>query len=287
MKKMTATALSLVTASSLMAADSIESMFKEGKVSGQIRSFNISRDVTDTRPSKDEYTRKANAIGGHLKYETGALNGFSLGGAFYTTNGYALRSNKTDYTRVDPTLLGDNNDAYSILGEAYVQYKTGNTTFKAGRQKLNTPLAGADDARMLPNLFEAYVLTNTDVKDTTLVAAHVTKFAQGTFGRAYNGGTLAITAGYSMTDSRTRVGEFVNMGEYAIGDNTSGVTVGGIIYTGIEGVKLQAWDYYAHDILNAIYLQADASTKLSNGVTLYGAVQYIDEGDIGSNTATL
>jgi hypothetical protein len=281
MKKMTATALSLVTASSLMAADSIESMFKEGKVSGQVRAFSISRAM------ENSYTRKANAIGGHLKYETGTLNGFSLGSAFYTTNGFSLRDDKTDYTKVDPTLLGDDNDAYSILGEAYLQYKTGNTTFKAGRQKLNTPLAGADDARMLPNLFEAYVLTNTDVKDTTLVAAHVTKFAQGTFGRAYTSGAVSVTAGYSLTDSKTRVGEFVNMGEYAIGDNTSGVTVGGIIYTGIEGVKLQAWDYYAHDILNAIYLQADASTKLSNGVTLYGAAQYIDESDVGNNSVTV
>ena len=25
----------------------------------------------------------------------------------------------------------------------------------------------------------------------------------------------------------------------------------------IENLKLQAWDYYAHDILNAVYLQAD------------------------------
>ena len=80
-----------------------------------------------------------------------------------------------------------------ILVKPILQYKYGNTTFKAGRQKLDTPLAGPDDARMLPSLFEAYVLSNTDIKDTTLIAAHVTKFAAGTFANGYDaGGVLGL-----------------------------------------------------------------------------------------------
>ncbi len=63
----------------------------------------------------------------------------------------------------------------------------GNTNIKIGRQVLNTPLAGADDARMLPNLFEAAVLSNTDIENTTLIAAHVTRETVGTFG-IFSGG---------------------------------------------------------------------------------------------------
>ncbi len=161
-----------------MASDDLVGMFKDGKVSGQFREFSISREVDDTRPTlNNDYTRKANTIGGYLKYETGTWNGLSLGAAAYATIGVHL-GNRANVNEVDPTLLGENNSNDVYLGEAYLQYKNGNTIFKGGRQKLDTPMAGSDDARMLPNLFEAYVLSNTDVKDTTLVAAHVTKFAQ-------------------------------------------------------------------------------------------------------------
>jgi len=273
------------------AADDLASMFKEGKVSGQIREFSISREVEDTRPAlNNDYTRKANAVGGYLKYDTAAWRGVSLGAAFYTTNGFLLASPKTDYKEVDPTLLGKNNDSYTILGEAYLQYKNSNTTFKGGRQRLDTPMAGSDDARMVPNLFEAYVLSNTDIKDTTLIAAQVTKFAQGTFGRVYDaslgGGNavLSVTAGYSLIDSRNQVGQFVDMGSYAIGENTGGVSVAGAIYSGIPGLKLQVWDYYAKNILNAVYAEANYGWSYANGVSPYVGAQYISERDVGSNS---
>lgn len=276
-----------------MAADDLAGMFKEGKASGQLRAFYIDRDY-DGYSDATSVHRNSTAIGGYLKYETGAWSGLNLGAAFYTTNGLFLEDKKVgtaDNPEVDPTLLGKDNDSTTYLGEAYVQYKNGNTTFKGGRQKLDTPMAGSDDARMLPNLFEAYVLSNTDVKDTTLIAAHVTKFAQGTFGRAYNGAgsvsdkTLSVTSGYSLVDSKNNVGEFVDMGTYAIGDNTGGVSVLAAVYTGIKGLKLQLWDYYAHDILNAVYAEANYGWSYANGIAPYVAVQYISERDVGSNNA--
>ena len=268
--------------SSLNAADSVSSMLSEGKVSGQIREYSISRTMDYSNPTKDDFTRSANAIGGHLKYETANFNGLSFGTAFYTTNGFANSEDKTT-GKFDPTLLGPNNESYSILGEAYLQYVNSNTIFKGGRQKLATPLAGADDARMLPNLFEAYLLINKDIPNTTIIAGRVTRFAQGTFGRAYGGGALAATGGYSAVDSKNQVGEFVNMGEYALGQKTDGVSVVSASYKNC-GFKAQLWDYYAHDILNAIY--ADASYKVKLGaITPFVAAQVISESDIGDKLA--
>jgi hypothetical protein len=265
-------------------ADNAAGMFSEGKVSGQFREFSISREVDDTRPVvNNDYTRKANTVGGYLKYETGAWNGLSFGAAAYGTIGVHL-GNRANVNDVDPTLLSKDNKNDVYLGEGYLQYKNGNTTFKGGRQKLDTPMAGSDDARMLPNLFEAYVLSNTDIKDTTLIAAHVTKFAQGTFGRAYTNGVLSATAGYSLVDSRNQTGTFTDMGKYAIGVDTDGVSVAAAIYSGIPGLKLQIWDYYAHDILNAIYAEANYGWSMANGVAPYVAAQWINERDVGSNT---
>lgn len=267
------------------AAEDLSSMFSQGKASGQIREFTISRSV-DVSTGTD-YTRSANAVGGYLKYETADFKGLSFGAAFYTTNGFLNDSPKNVYTKVDPTLLGKNNENYSMLGEAFVQYKTGNTSFKAGRQKLDTPMLGSDDARMLPNLFEAYVLTNKDIANTTLTAAHVTKFAQGTFGRAYTNGILAATAGYSKVDARDQVGEFTNMGTYAVGQSTDGVSILSATYTLDKNLKVQLWDYYAHDMMNTIYGQADLSWNclVTDLIKPSLSVQMIKEDNIGDDLA--
>lgn len=266
------------------AAEDLNGMFAQGKASGQIREFSISRSVD--RSAATDYTRKANAIGGYLKYETADYSGLSFGTAFYTTNGFLNDSPKTDYTQVDPTLLGKNNENYSMLGEAFIQYKAANTTFKAGRQKLDTPMLGSDDARMLPNLFEAYVLTNKDIANTTLTAAHVTKFAQGTFGRAYGaGGILGSTAGYSSWDALNQVGEFKNMGAYAVNKSTDGVSILSATYAMDKTLKVQLWDYFAHNIMNTIYGQADLSWKClaTDMVKPSLSVQMIKEDKVGDD----
>jgi imipenem/basic amino acid-specific outer membrane pore len=271
MKKTTSIALSLISASSLMAADSITNALKESSVSGQVRSFYINRDIANSTSSRDSL-----AIGGKLKVETGSVNGLSAGVAFYTTNGEdsLLQDN------VDKTLFGEDGKSYTILGEAYLKYVRNNFDITTGKMKLNTPLAGSDDARMIPNLFNATVANYKGIKNTTLVAAHVTEIADGSFSNAYAGGNLAITSGYGLDSSST--GEFVNMGSHALGmgNDTDGVSAVAVIYTGIANTKVQVWDYQAHDILNALYAQVD--TKVGN-ISL--SAQYLSESDIGSKLA--
>ncbi|MDA3908567.1 MAG: OprD family outer membrane porin [Sulfurimonas sp.] len=279
---LSAMVIGLLSSVSVQAADDLSSMFKEGKTSGQIREFTINRNVTDTRSAKDSYERKANTIGGHLKFVTDDFKGLSFGTAFYTTNGFWLGDTK-DSTEVDPTLFGVDNEGYAILGEAFIKYKFGETEFIGGRQKITNPMISSDDARMLPNLVETYSITNKNLPDTTLEIAHTTKFAQGTFGRAYGaGGILAATAGYSAVDPSGQVGDFVNMGDYAVGKTTDGVTSLSAVYSGVKGLKVQLWDFYAHDIMNTIYADASYNLKLDS-VTPFVAAQFIKQNDVGDN----
>lgn len=269
----------VVSTTALSAAEDLNSMFSEGKASGQVRMFYIDREYQGSAGNQTH--RGSTAIGGHLKYETAELSGFSLGAAFYTT--HEIDSRNT----VDPTLFGKDDEGYSILGEAYLQYKYKNTTFKGGRQKLVTPMLGDDDARMIPNLFEAYVLTNKDIANTTLTLGHVTKFAQGTFGRTYSGGILSATSGYSYVDSKNHVGSFTNVGTYAFDEKTDGITMASVVYTGIENLKLQLWDYYAHDIMNIIYGEANYSWNclVTDALKPYAGVQIIKEDSVGDEFA--
>jgi imipenem/basic amino acid-specific outer membrane pore len=291
MKKITLSAVALGLLVSAQAVEDLSSMFSEGKTSGQIREFSVDREYQGSAGSTTH--RRGNAIGGHLKFETADYKGLSFGAAAYTTNGFLNDTDYTDLTKVDPTLFGPGNENLTFMGEVYFNYKYEKTNFRAGRQTLETPMAGGDDARMIRNLFEAYMLTNTDIDGVTLTAGHIAGFSQGTFGRVYNAAAddanalLSVTSGYSYVDSRNQVGDFTNMGTYAVGQKTDGVSVASVVYTGVENLKLQLWDYYAYDLMNVIYAQADYSWTclLNENVKPYAAVQFIKEDNVGKDLA--
>ena len=278
----------LLSGASLM-ADSLGEAFENGKFSGQARFFYIDRTYSGTI----ENNRNSLAAGGYLKYESAPFYNLSVGTALYSTNLVDIHDDDPRTSAsYDPSLFGGDFDSYAYVGELYLNYAIGNTNIKLGRQKLDTPLAGSDDARMLPNLFEALVVSNTDIPDTTLIAAHVTKEAVGTFGNVYSLSTpsnqyLALQSGYGLGFKEATSGNFRDMGVVALGagTDTDGVSAVAAIYSGVEGLKLQAWDYYAHDILNALYLQADYSIKINDSVGIKGALQYINESDIGDKLA--
>jgi hypothetical protein len=287
MKKVTLSVVTIALLSSgAYAADNLADAFKEGKTSGQIRSFYIDR----TYEGSLENNRNSLAVGGNLGFETGSVNGLSAGVRFYTTNNIDLHSGPRSSANYDPSLFGDGFTSYSMVGEAFFNFKGENTNVKIGRQKLNTPLAGADDARMLPNLFEAAVLSNTSLDNTKLIAAHVTRESVGTFGNVYGPGQLSIQSGYGLGFKSGTNGRFADMGRIALGDagaDTIGVTAAAAIYKGIPGLTLQAWDYYAHDILNAIYLQGDYgwNCALSDSVKMKASGQLIHQSDVGDKLA--
>jgi len=265
----------VITSSNLvLSANPVVDMFEKGKVSGEWRTFYIDRDRHGSTGNNQQDTNGL-STGGYLKYETGKLGSVSTGMAFYTTN--PLDSNPSHR---DPTLSNDNKEGYTILGEAYLQYDspTGNM-IKIGRQKLDTPLAGSDDVRMLPNLFEALVLKTDHIEKSTLILAHVSRFSAGSFSNAYPqaGGALALSTGYGLNNDS---GTFMNMGEYAVGEKTKGVSALGFMSSLIPNTKLTVWDYFAHDILNAIYAKVEISQTIGNVVPMFSA-QYISEKNTG------
>lgn len=316
MKKIALSVATLSLVVSANAAEDLSTMFSEGKASGQIREFSVDREYQGTAGNTTH--RRGNAIGGHLKFETADYKGLTFGAAAYTTNGFLNDTDYTDTNKVDATLFGPGNENLTFMGEVYFNYKYDKTNFRAGRQTLETPMAGGDDARMIRNLFEAYMLTNKSFDGVVLTAGHIQGFSQGTFGRVYSGydnvyqgaydkaildgetpadaadianasasanGLLAITGGYSYVDTKNNVGDFVNMGKYAIGQKTDGVSVASVVYTGVENLKLQLWDYYAYDMMNIVYGQADYSWTclLTDSVKPYVAAQFIKENNVGKD----
>lgn len=289
MKKiLLSTAILAVGSTQVFAAHDLESAFKESKIMGQFRAFYIDRDYNAAFSKND---RSAFAIGGKFGFETAAVNGLKFGIMAYTTN--AINPNRMGGTNphMDPSLFGKDRKSVTYIGQLYLNYSYKNTTVKIGRQEISTPMAGMDDARMLPNLFEGVVITNKDLPKTTLIGAHFWNMAYGTFANAYSacsylglqsgygcGGYTTLNVGLAKYDT----GNFMNMGKQAIGKANAGVTVLAAIYEGIPNLKLQAWDYYAWDMLNIIYLQGDYNLKVGDIKTTISA-QYINEINVGDN----
>ncbi|MBL0707815.1 MAG: OprD family outer membrane porin [Sulfurimonas sp.] len=277
---LSAIVVGLLGSVSVQADDALSTMFKDGKTSGQIREFTLMRDKD--KSGGTDNTERSNAIGGHLKFETAEAVGFSLGARLDTTNGFA----NPDTNNVGPgddvlhkPNLDQNGEGYSILGEAYVQYKNGETSVKIGRQTIDSPLMAGDDYRMIRNFHNSVEFANTSLTDIKFTLGHTSQMAPGSFANTYNGGILGATTGYSAVKG-SRTNDFINTGLYSVGEATDGVTTASITYTGVEGLKVRLWDYYAHDISNTIYGDIAYKAKMGS-VTPFVAGQFISQSSVG------
>ncbi len=80
------------------------------------------------------------------------------------------------------------------VSQAYLTYGFGNTSIKVGRQELPkslSPFAFSEGWNVFKNTFEAALVVNTDITDTTLVGAYVNR-SNGSL--SYAGSIVAITA---------------------------------------------------------------------------------------------
>lgn len=159
--------------SSSVFADSLEEAFKASKVSGEIRS-----EYSNSNFLGQSKSDSIVAAGGSLGIVTGSYNGLTLGVTLQT-------SHVIDLTNNGDVLGAAGNDALdvqgSVLSESYLQYSLSKTTFKAGRQYIYTPLVstgldGKSSQSLIKDSFEAYIVTNTDIANTTVVAGYVSKY---------------------------------------------------------------------------------------------------------------
>ena len=122
-----------------------------------------------TEDSEDK-KRTTLSFGGRVSLSTKPIYGLSATATMFTTNALFGRDEEAMF-------LDSNSKSYSILGESYIKFNSGNTTLKAGRQIIDTPYADSDDIGMVPNSFEGYTLTNSDIENTTIVLAWLDKWS--------------------------------------------------------------------------------------------------------------
>ncbi len=176
--------------------------------------------------------------------------------------------------------LGDADNQLSSgwVSQAYLTYGFGNTSIKVGRQELPkslSPFAFSEGWNVFKNTFEAALVVNTDLPDTTLVGAYVNR-ANGSL--SYAGSIVAITAGTAVNHGAGDLSDWRNVGD----DGTYMLTAQN---KSIAGLTATGSFYYAPSFAkngiisgNNSYISGLAGTAINNSdsdaMVLWGDLAY-------------
>ena len=246
MKKLLQVSIAPMLAFSMLGASDITQMFKDGKVSGELRSVYAGYEQEEAGVS-DTY---ATAFGGQLKYELAELNGFNAAAAFRISHDIGEATG--DDGKQNPELSSTDGE-YTVLSEVYLNYNNGDFNFRAGRQIVDTPLADSDDIRMIPNTFEAYIATY-ELSNFSFIVGNLQDW-QG------------VDADLDL--------EWEKTGE-------DGTWFGGVTYSAND-IEASAWYYNITKQINAAYFDISYNYKINEDISLLGAAQYLNESEISNS----
>jgi hypothetical protein len=153
------------------------------------------------------------------------------------------------------------------VNEAWVAATVAKSTVKVGRMELDTPLAFTEKWTIEKNTFEAAVLINQDIPDTTLVAAYV---GNGNGTENFGGGNPANTvAGAKLT-----AGAIVNQDGQFTTYGSNGAYAIAAINNSFKPLTVQAWYYDVTRVATAYWLQADLDATELGAEGVMAGVQY-------------
>ncbi len=224
---------------------SFKHMFKDGKISGQLRTM-VAGYKQKAQNTPNNY---ATALGGKLKYELAELYGFNAGVAFYTSHNINFATGEHAKHNNE---LSSSDGSYTQTAEAYINYNYKELNFRAGRQVLDTPLADSDDIRMISNSFEAYVATY-DYKGFAFMAGNI---------QSWQGYDAGLDTPWEKTGK-------------------NGTNFGGVSYHNVW--ELNLWYYNVTDTVNAFYFDGGIQYDIDENSLVHIMLQYLDESELASS----
>jgi len=272
------------------AVNSIGEMFTEGEVYGRLRSNMFWWDWDNENAAVQDNNMWG--LGGSLVYKTGFFHGFGATAGFYGTvpmhpdntlgtavTNYGKAGKDTYHTRPDGT-----EGAMGNFAEAYLEYKAGKTNVKVGRQGIDSTMLATNDTKMIPNTFEAAVIENKDLPNTTVRAGYI--MAQKlrdhqTFHSviAYNNDTNKV---YGNDDSGVHKG-LKNTAIRAAGEDIDPEMVLITVQnSSIPNLKLNAEYVGLSGFFNTAIAEANYKIKLNDAWTLTPGIRYLKQMDDGA-----
>jgi hypothetical protein len=253
-----------LAAATLLAGNVMAMDLAGGALTGDVRALYLSVD-----DGTDTFTGTGLGINPTFSMDIGSGLSFEVGA------GIAVPVMESDDAVAGSMALGkvnddgDGSEMYALLNKYNVTYSFGEGFVKVGAQNLDTPLAGSDDIRLVPNTFTAAVLGYTGVKNVTLIAAQVMSMAGKVDGAA--------------DDSET----FQSMSTQALGTASTvddqAVTALAAVYGDEEaGANGQLWYYMMPEpiegigAVSAMYLDAGMKFGMVDVAAQYGSFAVAD-----------
>ncbi|QOY54276.1 hypothetical protein HUE87_10400 [Candidatus Sulfurimonas marisnigri] len=191
------------------------------------------------------------------------------------SNAHGITSNSGSSFGNPPTSGLQLDDTF-FIGELWVAGTAFDTTIKVGRQALDTPLAFTETWGIDANTFEAVVLINQSIPDTTLVATYVGK----SNGSADDLATLSLSGSTYVSGSLNNISGaqagYVSQGGKFNTFGTDGVYVAGVVNNSFKPLTMQAWYYSLQQMATAYWLQADIKCSLVPGLLIGAQFTEID-----------
>lgn len=241
------------------------------KVDGDARVYygTSSETLSPLTPKTDGMWGKDNSMANaalHLNVTGDLTKGVSFGVSGIAVSTLGLENNLVSNTWSGAHGFNANGSNFGVevndkawMSEAWIAGTVAKTTAKVGRMKLDTPFAYSETWSVAENTFDAAVLVNQDVPDTTLVGAWVGKG---------NGVNATGVAGLNADNSATVVGV-----DGILGLNASygtfakeGAYAAAVVNNSFKPLVAQAWYYNVVNIADAFWLQADWDCQLVKGV---------------------
>lgn len=157
------------------------------------------------------------------------------------------------------SFLGSQVDSAMWFDELWIAGSAFDTTLKVGRQALDTPFAFTETWGVDKNTFEAAVIINQSLPDTTLIATTIGKSNGSADDRTSK--RESITGGGNLNDlSATVAGYVAADGEFNTFGN-QGTYCFGLVNNSFKPLTVQAWYYDMVQLAEAYWLQADLNME--------------------------
>jgi len=155
-------------------------------------------------------------------------------------------------------LLGPGQDPINVLGQAYGSVRFAGQTFTGYRQLIQQPWVSPDDSRMIPNLFEGYLLSG-EVANVEYIGGYVTKF------KSHDANAF----------------EWMSAGAGSTGPQRGMILAGAALPLG-EGGNVRIAEQYLIDTYNTAYVDGACPIAVGAGDRLRLRGQYAKQQSVGS-----
>lgn len=212
----------------------------------------------------------------------------------FEVNGLATLGLEEDVVSTVMQLPNTSDLSGGWISQAYLTFGFGNTSLKLGRQELPkslSPFAYSEKWNVFANTFDAALIVNSDLPDTTVVGAWVKRGNVNAM-PLLAGMTWPHTLLYGPIDGVVPVGGV--MGHYTAFNSGNGIFMVTVQNKSIENLTLTGSYYYASDLIDNLFgastgnslsiLWGDA-TYSANGLTVGVQGGTINDDDIDDTSA--